>query len=162
KVFLNEGEVEQYYFNQIVWLLEDDERCGPKVVHGWIFALAAYIAENCGAADEHGNTLKVRDLEAIFDNLFATPGYGNEVALLGGGWCEDGPCKGEDACDEVSAERLVMADRCNGGAGGRAVAVEHKGDAEWVGRLPDLDISYKASKTYYEDAVEAAAAYAET
>src|SRR5690606_15202748 len=78
KHFLSEGEVEEYYFNQIVWLLEDDERCGPKVVHGWLFALAAYIAENCSVADEHGNKLKVRDLEAIFDNLFAQPGYGNE------------------------------------------------------------------------------------
>src|SRR5690606_7854922 len=41
--FLNEGEIEKYYFNQIVWLWEDEELCGEKVVHGWLFAIASYL-----------------------------------------------------------------------------------------------------------------------
>ncbi len=161
KHFLSEGEVEEYYFNQIVWLLEDDERCGPKVVHGWLFALAAYIAENCSVADEHGNKLKVRDLEAIFDNLFAQPGYGNEIALLGGGWSQAVPFKCEDACEEVSAELLVMDYCCNWSTGWSTVHVEDKSNARLVKRLPDLDISCEAYNIYYKDVVEAAASYGE-
>ena len=161
KHFLNDGEVEQYYFNQIKWLLEDDELCGPKVVHGWIFAIAAYIAENCSTADEHGNTLKVRDLEAIFDNLFAKPGYGNEIALLGGGWSQGVPFKCEDACEEVSVELLVMDYCCNWSTAWSTAYVEDKSNARLVKRLPDLDISCEAYNTYYKDVVELAASYGE-
>src|SRR5690606_21677904 len=62
-VFLNQTEVEEYFFNQIVWLWEDGQNCGPQVVHAWIFALASAIAENCSTTDEHGNGLSIRDLE---------------------------------------------------------------------------------------------------
>ena len=159
KVFLNEGEVEQYYFNQIVWLWEDDERCGPKVVHGWLFALASYIAENCSVPDEHQNTLKTSDLEVIFDNLFGKAGYGNEIALLGGGWSQAVPFKCEDACEEVPVELLVMDYCCNWGIGKSSAFVEDKGNAKLVKRLPDLNISCEAYNIYYKDIVEAAAAY---
>src|SRR5690606_27129011 len=68
--FLSDGEIESYFFNQLVWLLEDGQACGRKVVHAWLMSLATYLAEHCAVPDEHGNTLDVRDLEYLFDNLF--------------------------------------------------------------------------------------------
>src|SRR5690606_29042035 len=41
-VLLSGDEIEEYFFHQIVWLWEDGQACGRKVVHGWLFALAAY------------------------------------------------------------------------------------------------------------------------
>src|SRR5690606_27238478 len=112
-VFLNEGEIETYYFDQIVWLWEDGQNCGKTVVHGWLFDIAAYIAEHCSEVDEHGNELRVQDLEVIFDNLFGEAGYGNEMALLGGGWAKEVPVNCADACEAVTGELLVMDYCCN-------------------------------------------------
>ncbi|MBY5957951.1 T9SS type A sorting domain-containing protein [Membranicola marinus] len=161
KNFLNDGEIEQYYYNQIVWLWEDEELCGEKVVHGWIYAIAEYIAENCSTADEHGNKLNVRELEAIFDNLIGKSGYGNEMSLLGGGWSKSVPFKCEDACEAVPVELLVMDYCCNWGKGTSKAYVEDAGNTRLVKRLPDLNISCEAYSIYYKDAVEAAGALGE-
>ena len=157
-----DGEIEAYYFNQIIWLWEDGQQCGRKVVHGWIYALAAYIAENCSGMDEHGNALDVRDLETIFDYLFDNPGYGNEIALLGGGWAKAAPFTCDDACTEASAELLVMDNCCNWGIGWSNVHVEDNSNARLVRRLPDLAVSCEAYNTFYKEIVEAAASYGET
>src|SRR5690606_37648079 len=159
--FLNQGEVEEYFFNQIVWLWEDNLNCGEKVVEAWIFALAQAIAENCGAADDHGNTLNPRDLETIFDYLHGEPGYGNELALLGGGWAQSVPFKCLDACEEVTAELLVMDYCCNWGIGWSDVLVEDKSNARVHKPLADLDITCEAYNIFYKDVVEAAAALGE-
>src|SRR5690606_5020722 len=161
KVFLNNGEIEEYFYNQIVWLWEDGQNCGRKTVHGWLFAIAAYIAENCSETDEHGNGLRVQDLEAIFDNLYGTPGYGNEVSLIGGGWAQAVPFKCEDACEEVTAELLVYDYCCNWGIGWSDVLVEDKSNARLVKRLPDLAISCEAYNIFYKDLVDATAALGE-
>ena len=160
KTFLNEGEVEEYYFHQIKWLWED-EYCGEKVVFGWVYDIASYIAENCAVADEHGNTLDVRDLEAIFDNLLGYPGIGNELSLLGGGWGKAVPFKCEDACEEVTVELAVFDACCNWGKGWATVHVEDKGNAKMVKRLPDLEISCEAYNIFYKDIVEGASGYGE-
>src|SRR5690606_9688741 len=157
--FLDEGEVEQYYYNQIVWLWEDGQNCGTKVVYGWVYAIAAYLAENCSGTDEHGNGLRVQDLEVIFDHLLGIPGYGQELALLGGGWAKAVPFKCEDACEVVTAELLVMDYCCNWGTGWSDVNVEDKSNARLVKRLPDLAISCEAYNIFYKDVVEAAAQY---
>ncbi len=160
-VFLNEGEIEEYYFNQIVWLWEDGQLCGRKVVHGWIYAIAEYIAENCSETDEHGNGLDVKELELIFDNLFGTPGYGNEVALIGGGWAKSVPVKCEDACEAVTGELLVMDYCCNWGTQWTDIHVEDNSNARLVKRLPDLAVSCEAYNIFYKDVVDAAAALGE-
>src|SRR5690606_15894652 len=159
--FLSEGEIEQYFFNQLVWLWNDGQNCGRKVVHGWIFDLAVYIAENCSLSDEHGNSLDVRDLEYLFDNLFDQPGYGHEMALLGGGWAQAAPFLCEDACGQVTAELLVMDACCNWNTGWSDVHVEDKSTARVVKPLADLEISCEAYNIFYQDLVESAAALEE-
>ena len=156
--FLSEGEIEQYFFNQLVWLWNDGQKGGRKVVHGWIFDLAVYIAENCSLSDEHGNSLDVRDLEYIFDNLFVQPGYGHEIALLGGGWAQAAPFRCDDACQQVSAELMVMDACCNWTTAWSDVHVEDKRPARVVTPLADLEISCEAYNIFYKDLVESAAA----
>ena len=154
--FLKEGEIKPYYLNQIAWLWEDGQNCGRKVVHGWIFELASYIAGNCSAVDDHGNRLDVRDLEYIFDNLFLQPGYGREIALLGGGWAQAAPFTCKDACEVISVELLVVDACCNWNTGLSDVHVEDKSTARLVNRLPDLEISCESYNIYYKDIFEAA------
>ncbi|MBY5959478.1 DUF285 domain-containing protein, partial [Membranicola marinus] len=161
KTFLDDGEVEKYYFHQIQWLWEDEELCGEKVVHAWIYAIAEYIAENCSEVDDHGNPLDINDLEAIFDNLSGQPGYGNELALMGGGWGKSVPFKCEDACESVPVELLVLDYCCNWGIGRSVMNVEDDGNARVVRRLPDLDITCESYNIFYKDVVEAAAAFGE-
>lgn len=161
KTVLNKGEVEEYYYHQIVWLWEDAKLCGKKVVHGWLYSIAAYIAEHCSATDEHGNVLKVKDLEEIFDHLTGTPGYGKEMAYLGGGWSKSVPFKCEDACEEVTVELVVFDYCCNWGKGWATAHVEDKGNARLVKQLPDLDITCEAYNSFYKDIVEHAAALGE-
>src|SRR5690606_26210545 len=139
KKFLNDGEVEQYYFNQIIWLAEDEEQCGEKVVAAWIFAIASYLAEHCSVPDEHQNRLDIRDLENFFDNISRTPGYGQELSLLGGGWAKALPVKCHDACQEVTAELLVMDYCCNWATGWSDVYVEDKSNVRVVKHLEDLE-----------------------
>ena len=160
-LLLDEGEIESYYFHQLVWLWEDGEYCGRKMVHGWLFALAAYLAEHCSEADDHGNTLDVRELEYIFDHLFDQPGYGNELSLLGGGWAKAVPFQCEDACLDLIAELLVMDACCNWGIGWSNVYVEDKSQPSVLKPLEDLEISCEAYNSYYSDVVEAAAALGE-
>lgn len=160
-LLLNEGQIETYYFHQLVWLWEDGEYCGRKVVHGWLYALASYLAENCSVADDHGNTLDVRELEYIFDYLFDQPGYGNELSLLGGGWAKAVPFSCEDACLQTTAELLVMDACCNWGIGWSNVYVEDKSHPTVLKPLEDLEVSCEAYNGYYRDVVEAAAALGE-
>src|SRR5690606_32320010 len=144
---LNEGEIETYYFHQLVWLWEDGEYCGRKVVHGWLYALASYLAENCSVADDHGNTLDVRELEYIFDYLFDQPGYGNELSLLGGGWAKAVPFSCEDACLDLIGELLVMDACCNWGIGWSNVYVEDKSHPSVLKPLEDLEVSCEDRKS---------------
>ncbi len=158
---LNDGEVERYYYKQIEWLWEDEEACGEKVVHGWLYSMAAHIAEHCSSEDEHGNALRVSDLEAIFDRLTGTPGYGQEMAYLGGGWTKEVPFKCGDACEEVPVELLVMDHCCNFGIGRTGVQVDDESAAKLVKRLPDLAVSCEAYDGFYKDIVAEAAALGE-
>ncbi|MBY5956811.1 T9SS type A sorting domain-containing protein [Membranicola marinus] len=158
---LNDGAVERYYYKQIEWLWEDEEFCGEKVVHGWLYSIAAYIAENCSAEDEHGNALRVSDLEAIFDRLTGTPGYGQEMVYLGGGWTKEVPFKCGDACEEVPVELLVMDQCCNFGIGRTGVQVDDESAVKLVKRLPDLTVSCEAYNGFYKDIVAQAAALGE-
>ncbi len=157
-VMLSGDKVEEYFFHQIVWLWEDGQASGRKVVHGWLFALAAYIAENCSEADEHGNNLNVRDLEYLFDHLFGQPGYGNEIALLGGGWAQDVPFKCIDVCDEVTTELLVLDACYNWGTAWSTAYVEDKTTSRVLKPLVDIDLSCEAYNTFYKDLIESAAA----
>ncbi|MBY5960298.1 hypothetical protein KUV50_19275, partial [Membranicola marinus] len=161
QTFLSDGEVEKYYFHQIQWLWEDEELCGEKVVHAWIYSVAEYIAENCSVADDHGNPLNVRDLEEIFDNLSGVSGYGNELSLMGGGWSKSVPFKCVDACEAVPVELLVLDYCCNWGIGRSTMNVEDAGNSKLVTRLPDLDISCESYNLFYKDVVEAAAVFGE-
>lgn len=155
--FLNQGELEEDYYHQIKWLWEDESNCGKKVVDAWIFSLAQSIAEQCGATDEHGESLNIRDLENIFDNLYGIPGYGKEVALLGGGWAKAVLFKCMDACELVTAELLVMDYCCNWNIGWSDVKVEEKTSTRLVRSLPDLEISCEAYGVFYQQIVNAAA-----
>src|SRR5699024_3172585 len=83
--YLNKGEIELYYQQQIKKLWRNGA-CSQKVVHAWLFDLARALGESC-ASDDLSNT----DLERIFDNLFDEAGYGNHVAFIGGGWAEMTP-----------------------------------------------------------------------
>uniref|UniRef100_UPI001F440653 T9SS type A sorting domain-containing protein n=1 Tax=Membranihabitans marinus TaxID=1227546 RepID=UPI001F440653 len=158
---LNEGEVELYYHNQIKWLWEDSELNGDKVVHGYLYAIAGYIVENCSSVDEHGNRLKLKDLESIFDNLFGQPGYSKVLAHLGGGWSKSVPFHCEDACAGVDVELAVFDYCCNFGIGSSKAYVEDKSSVKLVRQLPDLDITCEAYNVYYKDIVEGAAALGE-
>ncbi|WP_236981147.1 hypothetical protein, partial [Membranihabitans maritimus] len=113
--FLEHEEVEAHYYEKLKWLWEDGQECGPLVLHGWLYDIARYVAEHCGGTDEHGNPLVIEELEGFFDRLSGVPGYGKEVAYLGGGWSPSVPFKCEDACEEPMVELLVMDYWCNWG-----------------------------------------------
>ncbi len=161
RTLLSDDEVEDYFYDQIVWLWEDGYNCGQKVVHAWLYALAAYIGGNCSKAYEHGNTLRLQDLEILVDGWFDEPGYANELALLGGGWAREVPVKCEDACQSVTGELLVVDDWCNWGIQWTDINVEDNSTARLVRRLPDLEISCEAYNIFYKDIVEAAATLAD-
>src|SRR5690606_6175024 len=113
--FLEKEGLENHYYKSLVWLWEDSA-CGEKIVHGWLYALATYLAQSCSPdypVDEHGNRLDQDQLRQFFDNLTETPGYGQELALLGGGWATDIPVDCEDACQSTMVEYLVMDHWCN-------------------------------------------------
>src|SRR5690606_32360480 len=95
------------------------------------------------------------------DNLFGEAGYGNEMALLGGGWAKEVPVKCEDACEAVTAELLVMDYCCNWGTQWRDIHVEDNSNARLVKQLPDFAVSCEAYNIFYKDIVDAAAALGE-
>ncbi|WP_236981196.1 hypothetical protein, partial [Membranihabitans maritimus] len=68
----------------------------------------------------------IEELEGFFDRLSGVPGYGKEVAYLGGGWSPSVPFKCEDACEEPMVELLVMDYWCNWGKAWVLVDVEDK------------------------------------
>ncbi len=156
---LSDDEVEDYFYDQIVWLYEDGSNCGEKVVRAWLFALAAYIGKNCSTADEHGNVPRLKDLEPLIDERFDQPGFGNELALLGGGWAKKVPVKCEDICEVVTGELLVLDNCCNWSTQWTNIHVENKYNTRLVKRLPDLVISCEAYNNFYKDFVDAAAAF---
>ncbi|WP_236981124.1 hypothetical protein, partial [Membranihabitans maritimus] len=105
---LSDTKIEEHYFKSIAWLWEDSD-CGEKVVHGWLYEIAKVLSDPgyCGLTDEHGNALNEEVLREFFDRLTGIPGYGKEVAYLGGGWSTDVPFKCEDACEAVTVEYLA-------------------------------------------------------
>src|SRR5690606_25227793 len=139
RTLLSDDEVEDYFYNQIVWLWEEGYNCGEKVVHAWLYDLTTFIGKNCTAVDEHGNTLPLNNLERLVDELFDQAGYDAELALLGGGWANEVPVKCEDACQSVTGELLVMDNCGNWSTQWTDIRVEDHSNAHLVQRLPDLE-----------------------
>src|SRR5690625_1944907 len=150
--YLNKGEIEQYYLQQIKKLWANGD-CSEKVVHAWLFDIARALGE-CSSED-----LSNTDLERIFDNLFNEAGYGNHVAYIGGGWAEMVPFTCEDACEEVPSELLVIDYCCNVGIGGTETYVKDNTQARVSKTLPNLTVSCEAYNLFFKDIVAEAEGY---
>lgn len=154
---LNKGEVEQYYFEQIKSLWQRKNQCNDKVVHGWIFDLARHLSEYWDTGED--DSFDIGQLEMIFDNLFDSPGYGYEIAQLGGGWAEHVPFSCSDACKIVPTELLVVDYCCNWSIGVTETHLQEKSPAILVKELPDLSVTCEAYNVFYKDIVDQAAKY---
>ncbi len=156
--FLNEESVESHYFEKLVWLWEDSYACGELVIHGWIYDIVRLILEgNCG----YTPNLKIKDFEIFLDRIVGRSNYGEEVALLGGGWSTGVPFKCTDVCENPIVEVLVVDYWCNWNTGYAEVEVEDKSQAIEQVPLEDVWLSCESYNKNYKDLFEAAAAYGE-
>lgn len=151
---LNNSEVEVYYFEQIKNFWENNGQCNDKIVHGWIFDLARHLSEYWDTGED--DSFDIGELERIFDNLFDSPGYGYEIAQLGGGWAEYVPFSCADACKVIPTELLVVDYCCNWSIGTTETYLQEKSPAVLVSELPDLTVSCEAYNLFYKDIVDEA------
>lgn len=154
--FLNENEVEIHYYETLVTLLEEETDNNKKVVMGYLYDMAEYLATNCSDRTDPHHNLYPEELQRIFDNLARIDGYGNEMSSLGGGWSHDIPFSCKDVCENTWSDLLIM-DYCgNWNTSWIDVKIVDKTLPEVVRKLPDIEISTDAYHDFYKKIIEEA------
>lgn len=145
------GLTGDYYASQVAALHAGDLN-DLKALHGWIYDIAFFIADHCS------DGLQVYELKQVIDEVFV-PGYGNELAALGGGWVECVPFECADACAVIPSELLVMDGCGNWNTAGTETHTEDRGQARQVRVLEDLTISCEAYHQFYKEMADEAASF---